>query len=65
MQFYKQVHFILPVIIMDPSAGHKNRSSSVSVLLNIAGVDANLQKEMISINEANKKSVKEKTTKFP
>lgn len=34
----------LPVIIMDPSTGHKNTSSSVSVLLNIAGVDANLQK---------------------
>ena len=34
----------IPVIIMDPSTGHKNASSSVSVLLNIAGVDANLQK---------------------
>lgn len=34
----------LPVIIMDPSTGHKNPWSSVSVLLNIAGVDANLQK---------------------
>lgn len=29
---------------MDPSTGHKNAWSSVSVLLNIAGVDANLQK---------------------
>lgn len=28
-----------------PSAGHKNDSSSVNVLLNIAGVDANLQKK--------------------
>lgn len=34
----------IPVIIMDPSTGHKNTSSSVSVLLNIAGVDANLHK---------------------
>lgn len=32
-----------PVIIMDPSTGQKNSSSSVSALLNIAGVDANLQ----------------------
>ena len=34
----------LPVIIMDPSTGHKNSSSSVSALLNIAGVEANLKK---------------------
>ena len=34
----------LPVIIIAPSTGHKNDSSSVSVLLNIAGVDANLEK---------------------
>jgi hypothetical protein len=34
-----------PVIIIAPSAGHKNDSSSVNVLLNIAGVDANLQKK--------------------
>lgn len=32
----------LPVIIMAPSTGHKKPSSSVTVLLNIAGVDANL-----------------------
>lgn len=43
---------------MDPSAGHKNCSPSVSVLLNIAGVDANLQKEMISINKAVKNQPK-------
>ena len=49
---------------MDPSAGHKNCSPSVSVLLNIAGVEANLQKEMISINKAVKNQTK-KTTKFP
>lgn len=30
--------------MMDPSAGHKRASSSVNVLLNIAGVDANLHK---------------------
>lgn len=29
-----------------PSAGHKNDSSSVNVLLNIAGVDANLRNNM-------------------
>lgn len=49
---------------MDPSAGHKNCSPSVSVLLNIAGVEANLQNEMISINKAVKNQTK-KTTKFP
>lgn len=38
-----QLH-ILPVIIIDPSTGHKNASSLVSVLLNMAGVDANLQR---------------------
>lgn len=51
----------LPVIIMDPSTGHKNPWSSVSVLLNIAGVDANLQKgkenieKLVSISELNNK----------
>lgn len=30
---------------MDPSDGHRNSSFSVIVLVNIAGVDANLQKE--------------------
>lgn len=35
----------IPVIMIAPSAGHKNASSSVNVLLNIAGVDANLQKQ--------------------
>lgn len=35
----------LPVIIIDPSAGQKSASSSVIVLLNIAGVEANLQKK--------------------
>lgn len=29
---------------MDPSTGQKNASSFVRVLLNMAGVDANLQK---------------------
>lgn len=38
-----QLH-ILPVIIIDPSTGHKNASSLVSVLFNMAGVDANLQR---------------------
>lgn len=31
---------------MDPSTGQKKASSWVSVLLNIAGVDANLQKKI-------------------
>jgi hypothetical protein len=30
---------------MDPSTGHKNASSFVSELLNIAGVEANLQRK--------------------
>ena len=30
--------------MMDPSTGHKKASSSVIVLLNIAGVEANLHK---------------------
>lgn len=37
----------IPVIMIAPSAGHKNDSSSVNVLLNIAGVDANLQNNII------------------
>lgn len=38
-----EIRDCLPVIIMDPSTGHEKLSSSVIVLLNIAGVDANLQ----------------------
>lgn len=34
----------IPVIIMDPSTGQKTSSSSVRVLLNIAGVEAKLHK---------------------
>lgn len=44
MQSSIEIHHCLPVIIIDPSTGHENLSSSVIVLLNIAGVDANLQK---------------------
>lgn len=42
-------HSNLPVIITDPSTGHKQRSSLVSVLLNIAGVDANLHSQQEQI----------------
>lgn len=41
----------IPVIIIAPSAGHKNASSSVNVLLNIAGVEANLQNKQTDIQE--------------
>lgn len=34
---------------MDPSTGHSKSSFSVSVLLNIAGVDANLLKKVVDI----------------
>lgn len=37
---------IVPVIIMAPSTGKWFISSSVSVLLNIAGVEANLHHEL-------------------
>lgn len=39
-----QLHNV-PVIIIDPSTGQRNASSFVSVLLNIAGVDANLERK--------------------
>lgn len=39
-----------PVIIIDPSTGHKKSSFLVRVLLNIAGVEANLHKNNSDLN---------------
>lgn len=52
----------LPVIIMAPSTGHKKPSSSVMVLLNIAGVDANLhiKRKKDSMNISCQSSTKKK-----
>lgn len=50
----------LPVIIMDPSTGQRKSPFSVSVLLNIAGVDANLERRTKPIVTVHISSVKRK-----